>query len=132
MKKTVTIILITLFMVCAFCLAAQAGDITVLNASAPGERVDIANYIETGKTTIFDFYADWCGPCMKIAPYLEKLNLKDEIVVYKVNIKNWGSPVCKQYNINSVPNFKIYGTDGKLKYEGKPAYEKVLEMVEGL
>lgn len=40
------------------------------------------------KPAIIDFYADWCGPCKKIAPILQELaeEYKDSIVIYKVNV----------------------------------------------
>ena len=39
------------------------------------------------KPAIVDFYADWCGPCRRLSPVLEKLaaKYKDQIVIYKVN-----------------------------------------------
>ena len=88
--------------------------IIAINASSPGSEVDLEKYIYPGKITIVDFYADWCGPCRQIGPYLEKLhNEREDIIVRKVNIDKWGSPVCKQFNINSVPSFLIYNEKGR-------------------
>jgi len=33
----------------------------------------------------------------------------------------WGSPVAKQYGMQSIPHFNVFGPDGKLQAEGKPA-----------
>ena len=33
--------------------------------------------------------------------------------------------VAKQYGMQSIPHFKVFGPDGKLQAEGKPARELV-------
>ncbi len=42
---------------------------------------------EGDKPCIIDFYADWCGPCKKVAPVLEELakEYDGKIVIYKVD-----------------------------------------------
>jgi len=46
------------------------GDITLEN------REDLKSYLSVTEydTTIIKFTAAWCGPCKKIAPYVERLN----------------------------------------------------------
>lgn len=103
-----------------------------------GQKVDVANYLVPGKTTIVDFYSEYCPPCRAIAPKLVKLHQnRDDIAVVKVDINrpgvkgiDWESPVAQQYQLHSIPHFKIYGPDGKLQAEGDAAYEKVSSWVE--
>jgi thiol-disulfide isomerase/thioredoxin len=104
---------------------------------AHGEKVAITDYVVSGKTTIFDFTSEYCPPCRAIAPKLDQLHKdRDDIVVVKVDINrpnhkgiDWKSPVAQQYELRSVPAFKVYGPDGKLVSEGKEASAKVRDML---
>ena len=72
---------------------------------AKGQPVKITDYLVPGKTVIFDFYSDFCGPCVQVAPALEKLHQTNpNVVVVKVDINrpgirniDWKSPVAQQY-----------------------------------
>ncbi len=98
-----------------------------------GQTVTLADYLVPGKTTVFDFYSEFCPPCRRISPKLEKLHqTRDDIAVVKVDINrpgvrgiDWQSPVAQQFKLESIPHFKVYGPDGNLKAEGDPAYEMV-------
>jgi thiol-disulfide isomerase/thioredoxin len=98
-----------------------------------GDEVKLADYLVPGKTTIFDFYSMYCPPCRAISPKLEKLHeTRDDIAVVKVDINrpdvkgiDWQSPVAREFGLESIPHFKIFGPDGKLRAEGDPAYEMV-------
>ena len=104
---------------------------------AKGQPVKITDYLVPGKTVIFDFYSDFCGPCVQVAPALEKLHqTKADVVVVKVDINrpgvkkiDWQSPVAQQYGLHSIPHFKVYGPDGKLKAEDGPTSDRARKMV---
>ena len=55
---------------------------------------------------MIDFYADWCGPCRKVAPIMEEIAQEYEgrLLVYKVNTDNEPklSTVFKVRNIPTV------------------------------
>ncbi len=102
-----------------------------------GAKITLANYLVSGKTTVFDFYSEYCPPCRAISPKLEKLHAeRADLAVVKVDINragvkgiDWRSPVARQYDLQSIPHFKIFGPDGKLQAEGDAAYETVLGWV---
>ena len=56
-------------------LLAFAGDNQTKGAKpahiSQGKEVTLADYLVPGKTTIFDFYSEYCPPCRAIAPRLE-------------------------------------------------------------
>jgi thiol-disulfide isomerase/thioredoxin len=100
---------------------------------AMGETVNLADYVVPGKTTVFDFSSDYCPDCRAVAPPLEKLHAtRDDIAVVEVDINrpgvkriDWKSPVAQQYDLRSIPAFKVFGPDGKLQAEGDEAYKLV-------
>jgi len=103
-----------------------------------GQEVRLADYLVPGKTTIFDFYSMYCPPCRAISPRLEKLHeTHGDIAVVKVDINrpgvvgiDWSSPVARQFGLRSIPNFKVFGPDGKLRAEGDRAYDMVAGMLD--
>jgi len=67
---------------------------------------------EHGKITIVDFYADWCGPCRRISPVLEKIaEGNSDIALRKVNIDKQRD-LAKEYNVTAIPRIIIYDKQG--------------------
>ena len=81
--------------------------------SKGGAEIDLARVVVRGKVTVVDFYADWCGPCRAMAPFLEQLPKNDpSVCVRKIDIVNWGTPICSQFTINSIPNVRVFDAAG--------------------
>ena len=107
---------------------------------AKGSEVKLTDYLVPGKTVVFDFYSDYCGPCVQMSPALEKLHAtRADVVVVKVDINrpgtkgiDWKSPVAKQYQLNSIPHFKVYGPTGKLLAEDTTPAAPARRLVMGL
>lgn len=66
------------------------------------------------KPCIIDFYADWCGPCKKVAPIMADLaeQYKDDIVIYKVNTDQ-ERELAQIFNIRSIPSILYCPTTDK-------------------
>ena len=66
------------------------------------------------KPAIIDFYADWCGPCKRVAPILEELaeEYADKIVIYKVNTEN-EEELAAAFGISSIPSLLFVPMEGK-------------------
>ena len=91
-----------------------------------GETVNLTDYLVKDKVVVFDFYADWCGPCRVLGPRVEELVQKyDDVVLRKINIVNWTSAVSKQYQIQFVPNVRVYDKQGQQVGEPTPNYDAI-------
>ncbi|GAB1403551.1 thioredoxin [Lentimicrobium sp.] len=66
------------------------------------------------KPCIIDFYADWCGPCKKVAPIMAELaaEYKDEIVVYKVDTDK-EKELAQVFGIRSIPSILFCPAEGQ-------------------
>ncbi len=77
---------------------------------------DFSKFINDNELVIVDFTATWCGPCKKIAPFIEKMcEEHKEIFFIKVDVDK-NESICKELGINSMPTFKFY-KNGKAFYE---------------
>lgn len=87
------------------------------SSAKPVENVggtDLTKHIVAGKITIFDFYADWCGPCRTIGPVLEDIAKKDsDVVVRKINVDN-NQTLARKYKVNGIPHIMVYNKTGKM------------------
>jgi thioredoxin 1 len=65
------------------------------------------------KKVIIDFFANWCGPCKKIAPEYIKLSEKyPDIEFCKCDVDE-ATTISEVFNINSLPTF-IFLSDGNI------------------
>lgn len=78
---------------------------------------------------LVDFWADWCGPCMMLAPIVEELSKTCK--VGKVNVDQ-EMELSHRFNIVSIPTLLVF-KGGKLVnqsvgYQSKEALQKLMEV----
>ena len=81
----------------------------------PLTLLSLKQLMETEKRLIvLDFFAEWCGPCKKIAPEVEQLQLKydNQILVLKVDVDSCDD-ISAYFNIKSMPTL-FFIKDNKL------------------
>ena len=115
--RRLTIVLALLFAISG--ATATAADVRTITH---GRAVDLEAHLVEGKYVLFDFYADWCGPCRALEPQLLDLagRYADRFALRKVDIINWDSEVTRQYRVTSVPYLVLYGPDGVQLSAGDP------------
>ncbi len=79
----------------------------VTDASFPSD------VLQSDKLVLVDFWAEWCGPCRKVAPVLEEIanEMADRVTVVKLDI-DANPETARAYRVMSVPTLTIF-KDGK-------------------
>ncbi len=69
--------------------------------------------IESGKISMVDFWAEWCGPCRMIGPIVEELagEYDGKAVIGKVNVDH-NRDIAMKYRVMNIPTVLII-KDGK-------------------
>ncbi|MEE8516362.1 MAG: thioredoxin TrxA [Alphaproteobacteria bacterium] len=83
---------------------------------------------------LVDFWAEWCGPCKQIGPFLEDLStdMDDKITIAKVNIDDNPATPTK-YGVRGIPTLMLF-KDGQVASTkvGALSKSKLYEWVESL
>lgn len=72
-------------------------------------------FVYKGKLpAIVDFYADWCSPCRRVAPIMEKLaeEYDGKLLIYKVNTQN-ETGLANAFQIRSIPTVLFIPMEGQ-------------------
>ena len=77
------------------------------------EEINDSNFqhlvLDSKSLVVVDFWAQWCGPCRKLAPVMEQIQNEfiDSIKVYKIDAdKNINS--AKEYGVISLPSILVF------------------------
>ena len=82
----------------------MAHGITTLTSSTFDESVGGAS-----TPVLVDFWAEWCGPCKKIAPVLEEMagELDGQIQIAKLNVDE-NPDIAQRFGVMSIPTLLLF------------------------
>lgn len=127
-----TIYMCILFFALAGCKKAEIERVKL--AELNGDEIDLRDF--KGKTVFLNYWATWCGPCVKEMPTIEfaQTSLKDKGVVFLI-ASNEEPEEIKEFNeqraynfhyvrvlnmeeieIPALPTTQIYDQDGNLRF----------------
>ncbi len=88
--------------------------------------------IDSGKLSVVDFWAEWCGPCRMITPIIEDVAKEYDgaVNVGKLNVDHNGD-VSMKYQVRSIPTILLI-KNGEIvdKHVGTISKAKLVEKIE--
>lgn len=70
---------------------------------------DFQSLLNSDKTILIDFYADWCVPCKKMEPYLNDISKeqKNTLTLIRINVEE-NQELCRKLGISAIPVLQVY------------------------
>ena len=90
------------------------------------------DFIKEG-IVVIDFFAEWCMPCLMMAPVIEDMaeKFKGKIKFGKVNVGD-NEDIAQEFEVSSIPNFTILKNGEKIdSFTGAVSAEEFEEKLRG-
>jgi thioredoxin 1 len=70
--------------------------------------------LKNDKVVVIDIFAEWCGPCKKMAPYLTEMQntMGDKVEIIRIDADK-NVELCKLLNVDALPTIYVYKNNTK-------------------
>lgn len=63
--------------------------------------------ITENSLVLVDFWADWCGPCLKLSPILDEVSSETGLLIAKLHVdENPGK--TQEYDVSTIPTMVLF------------------------
>ena len=70
--------------------------------------------LDSHNLVLIDFWAPWCGPCLKVSPILDDISKECGFWVGKLNVDENPDKV-KKYSVHSIPTMVLFKSGQPVK-----------------
>lgn len=141
MKKKILILVVTVIFIVGMILLSKflnnRNKVEISNeeeSTMEVMKVTSSNFEEevlnSDKTVLIDFYADWCGPCKMFSPIVESVAEENEdIKVVKIDVDN-AQDLAIKYQVMSIPTIVVIKNGQEVNRNvGVVSKSQIVEMV---
>ena len=141
MKNKIFILIITIFFIISMIILSRVlnnrnkveirneeeNRMEILSVTSSNFEKEVIN---SDKTVLIDFYADWCGPCKAYSPIVESVATENQdIKVVKINVDN-AQDIAIKYQVMSIPTTVVIKNGQEInRAVGMMSKSDLLEMV---
>jgi thioredoxin 1 len=79
------------------------------NTKAVTDDTFVSEVLQSDTPVLVDFWAEWCGPCLRVAPVLEEIanEMGDKVKIVKLDI-DANPNTARDYRVLSVPTLTVF------------------------
>ena len=106
---------------------AETTESAVIDVNTSNFETEVIN---SDKKVLIDFYADWCGPCKRLSPIVDKVAKENiDVKFVRIDVDN-NKELANRYNVSSIPTLVVIENGEEIdRSVGLIPEDKVLNLI---